>query len=166
MVGGIATAHRLGKAGSFGQLRPDLVREHVEDRNSPTDATAQYRLEPCPEGWAPKRKPVGSALQDRIGSLAVNISDVFSWTEFDRCQKISIVGIWESLDVGLPTSRSHRDAKVVEDSPTTDERFPPGAVGILHPPRPIDVQVQPFALTHPAPRLAVVHRRRPARQQH
>jgi hypothetical protein len=70
-------------------------------------------------------------LQDRLGAVAVNIGDKFAWTEFDRCQMIYIVGIWESLDVGLPTSRGHRDAKVVEDSPTTDERFPAGVIGAV-----------------------------------
>ena len=104
-----------------------------------------------------QRKPIGSALQNRVGAVALGVGDVIDRTEFDRCQVIGVIRVGEPFDYRVPTRSKHGDAKVIEHSAATDDRFSTRTVRSRHRPVTIDEQAQNFALGYPPPWLAVVH---------
>ncbi|BCI90343.1 hypothetical protein NIIDMKKI_55490 [Mycobacterium kansasii] len=146
-----------------------LVGEDIQGRVVVVDGGAQSWLEKVPVTGAVEWKPIGSALQDRLGPLLLGRGDVIGGAKFDCGQVVGVTRGGEATDARLPLRGRHRDAQVIECRAAADECFTAGMVCGPYDSVAIDEQVDGvdvgIALYDPPPRLTVVHRRCSAGQQ-
>ena len=128
------------------------------------DRAAQGRFEQIPICRSIQRKPIGSALQNRLGTVTLGVGDVIDEAEFNRCQMVGVFWVGKPVDSRVPTRSEHGDTKVIERCATTDDRFSTRIVCPRNCSVTIDEQMQDPAHGHPQPRLAVVHGWSPASQ--
>ena len=55
--------------------------------------------------------------------MAIVIADLIHWGEVEGGQMVRVIGGGEAVDMGVPSTRGHRHAQVVQSSPATNEGF-------------------------------------------
>ena len=140
-------------------MRPRIIGYDIEHREAAVERVAQRRLEGVPLRRRGERKPISSASPDGLRAGALGVSDELLRSEVDRRQVAEVVGVRESVDVGVPAGGGHRHPKVIENRAATDDHLPAGAV--RGPPNAcrIGEQLKDWPVGHPAPGLAVMDHR-------